>query len=74
MIPMALQTVKACEDTSAAGALETGMMLAGRAVSGPGRPGSQWPLPAPVRRVSVSAAECANVVGLQGTAGPVDIV
>ena len=46
-------TVKACEDTSAAGALETraGMMLAGRpgAVSGPGRP----------RSVNVSAAECA---------------
>ena len=51
MIPMALQTVKACEDTLAAGALETGMMLAGRpeAVSGPGRP----------RSVNVSAAECA---------------
>ena len=48
MIPMALQTVKACEDTSAAGALETGMMLAGRAVSGPGRPGP------PPRSMSVS--------------------
>ena len=41
MIPMALQTVKVCDDTSAAGALETGMMLAGRpgpsvALAGPG--------------------------------------
>ena len=51
MIPMALQTVKACEDTSAAGALETSMILAGRpgAVGGPGMP----------RSVNVSAAECA---------------
>ena len=43
-----LQTVKACEVTSAAGALETGIGLPG-AVGGPGRPLS----------VNVSAAECA---------------
>ena len=54
---MALQTVKACEDMSrsAAGALQTGVMLAGRpgAVGGPGRPGPSMSVSLNVRATDI---------------------